>query len=104
MQTFRCRNSECKEESPVGFIGKYSCDPTRHSGTLTSDSVDRSGCTEGTAGICRMSPMANVLAGKSSGIYNAKVHIQRPNGSRIVVIVNIAPIDRRQPNHHRSVL
>ncbi len=38
------------------------------------------------------SPMASVLAGKASGIYDAKVHIQRPNGSRIVVIVNIAPL------------
>ena len=38
------------------------------------------------------SPMADVLAGKVSGIYDAEVHIQRPDGTRIVVIVNIAPL------------
>lgn len=38
------------------------------------------------------SPMADVLAGKVAGIYDAEVHIQRPDGSRIVVIVNIAPL------------
>ncbi len=38
------------------------------------------------------SPMADVLAGKVSGIYDAEVHIQRPDGKRIVVIVNIAPL------------
>jgi PAS domain-containing protein len=37
-------------------------------------------------------PMADVLAGKISGIYDAEVHIERPDRSRIVVIVNIAPL------------
>ena len=37
-------------------------------------------------------PMADVLAGKASGIYDAEVHVERPDGSRIVVIVNIAPL------------
>jgi PAS domain S-box-containing protein len=38
------------------------------------------------------SPMADVLAGKVAGIYDAEVHIQRPDGSRLVVIVNVAPL------------
>jgi PAS domain-containing protein len=38
------------------------------------------------------SPMSYVLAGKLSGVYDAKVHIERPDGSRIVAIVNIAPL------------
>ena len=37
-------------------------------------------------------PMAEVLAGKVAGVHDAEVHIQRPDGSRIVVIVNIAPL------------
>ena len=37
-------------------------------------------------------PMAEVLSGKVSGIYNAEVHIKRENGSRVIVIVNIAPL------------
>lgn len=37
-------------------------------------------------------PMADVLAGKVAGIYDAEVHIERPDGSRVVVIVNIAPL------------
>lgn len=36
--------------------------------------------------------MADVLAGKVSGIYDAEVHIERPDGSRVIVIVNIAPL------------
>ena len=36
--------------------------------------------------------MADVLTGKLSGVYDGEVHVQRPNGSRIVVIVNIAPL------------
>jgi len=36
-------------------------------------------------------PMGDVLTGKIPGIRNAEVHIERPDGSRIVVIVNIAP-------------
>ena len=38
------------------------------------------------------SPMAEVLQGKVSGVFDAEVHIQRPDGSRMVVIVNIAPL------------
>jgi PAS domain-containing protein len=37
-------------------------------------------------------PMADVLAGKVTGIYDAEVHIERPDSSRVVVIVNIAPL------------
>jgi hypothetical protein len=37
-------------------------------------------------------PMADVLAGKVSGIYDAEVHIERPDRSRVIVIVNIAPL------------
>ena len=36
-------------------------------------------------------PMADVLCGKIPGVHDAEVHIQRPDGSRIIVIVNIAP-------------
>lgn len=38
------------------------------------------------------SPMADVLAGRVEGIFDAEAHIQRPDGKRIVVIVNIAPL------------
>jgi PAS domain S-box-containing protein len=37
-------------------------------------------------------PMAEVLAGTIPGVFDAEVFIQRPNGSRVVVIVNIAPL------------
>ena len=37
-------------------------------------------------------PMADVLAGKVPGIYDAEVQIQRPDGSRVVVVVNVAPL------------
>jgi PAS domain S-box-containing protein len=37
-------------------------------------------------------PMADVLAGRVSGVYDGEVHVQRPDGSRVVVIVNIAPL------------
>ena len=37
-------------------------------------------------------PMGDVLAGRVPGIHDAEVHIERPDGSRIVVIVNIAPL------------
>ena len=36
-------------------------------------------------------PMADVLCGKIPGVHDAEVHIERPDGSRIIVIVNIAP-------------
>lgn len=37
-------------------------------------------------------PMADVLAGKVSGVFDGEVHVQRPDGTRVVVIVNIAPL------------
>ena len=37
-------------------------------------------------------PMADVLSGKFSGVYDAEVHIKRPDGSRVIVVVNIAPM------------
>jgi PAS domain S-box-containing protein len=38
------------------------------------------------------SPMADVLAGKVSGFYDVEVHIERSDGSRILAIMNIAPL------------
>jgi PAS domain S-box-containing protein len=37
-------------------------------------------------------PMGDVLTGKMPGIQDGEVHIERPDGSRVVVIVNIAPL------------
>jgi signal transduction histidine kinase len=37
-------------------------------------------------------PMGDVLTGKVPGAHDAEVHIERPDGSRIIVIVNIAPV------------
>lgn len=37
-------------------------------------------------------PMGNVLSGKVPDIHDGEVHIERPDGSRIIVIVNIAPL------------
>lgn len=37
-------------------------------------------------------PMADVLSGKVSGVYDAEVHIERTDRSRVIVIVNIAPL------------
>jgi PAS domain S-box-containing protein len=37
-------------------------------------------------------PMGDVLTGKVPETHDAEVHIERPDGSRIVVIVNIAPL------------
>lgn len=37
-------------------------------------------------------PMGDVLTGKITGTHDAEVHIERPDGSRIIVIVNIAPL------------
>ena len=37
-------------------------------------------------------PMADVLNGTVSGVHDAEVHIERPDGSRVIVIVNIAPL------------
>jgi PAS domain S-box-containing protein len=37
-------------------------------------------------------PMGDVLTGKVSGIHDGEVHIERPDGSRVIVIVNIAQL------------
>lgn len=37
-------------------------------------------------------PMGDVLSGKVPGVHDGEVLIERPNGSRIIVIVNIAPL------------
>ena len=37
-------------------------------------------------------PMGDVLSGKVPGIHDGEVHIERPDGSRVIVIVNIAPL------------
>jgi two-component system sensor histidine kinase UhpB len=37
-------------------------------------------------------PMGDVLTGKVPEIHDGEVHIERPDGSRVVVIVNIAPL------------
>ena len=37
-------------------------------------------------------PMDDVLTGKVPETHDAEVHIERPDGSRIIVIVNIAPL------------
>jgi signal transduction histidine kinase len=37
-------------------------------------------------------PMGDVLTGKVPGIHDAEVHIERPDGSRVIVVVNIAPL------------
>ena len=44
-------------------------------------------------------PMVDVLCGKIPGVHDAEVHIERPDGSRIIVIVNIAP----QKNEHGEI-
>ncbi len=38
-------------------------------------------------------PMGDVLTGKVPGIHDGEVHIERPDGSRVIVIVNIAPLN-----------
>lgn len=38
------------------------------------------------------SPMGDVLTGKVSGVFDGEVHVQRPDGSRVIAIVNIAPL------------
>ena len=37
-------------------------------------------------------PMGDVLSGKVPGTHDAEVLIERPDGSRVIVIVNIAPL------------
>ncbi|HZN44170.1 MAG TPA: response regulator [Nitrospiraceae bacterium] len=41
-------------------------------------------------------PMGDVLCGKVPGIHDGEVHIERPDGSRVIVIVNIAPLTDEQ--------
>lgn len=41
-------------------------------------------------------PMADVVSGKVPGVSNAEVLIERPDGSRIIVIVNIRPLRNHQ--------
>ena len=36
--------------------------------------------------------MGDVLCGKLPGVHDAEVHIERPDSSRVIVIVNIAPL------------
>ena len=45
------------------------------------------------------SPMAEVLSGKISGARDAEVLIERPDGSRITVVVNIGPLK----NHREEI-
>lgn len=37
-------------------------------------------------------PMADVLSGRISGVSDAEVHIERPDGSRVIVIMNISAV------------
>jgi PAS domain S-box-containing protein len=37
-------------------------------------------------------PMGDVLTGKLPGVHDAEVDIERPDGSHVIVIVNIAPV------------
>lgn len=37
-------------------------------------------------------PMAEVVSGKIAAVHDAEVHIERPNGSRVIVVVNIRPL------------
>jgi PAS domain S-box-containing protein len=41
-------------------------------------------------------PMAEVLSGKISELRDAEVHIERPDGSRITVLVNIRPLKNQR--------
>ena len=43
-------------------------------------------------------PMGDVLTGKVPGVRDGEVHIERPDGSRVIVIVNIAPLTDEQGN------
>ena len=47
-------------------------------------------------------PMAEVVAGTLSEAADAEVLIERPDGSRITVIVNIRPLKNRARRRHRS--
>ena len=46
--------------------------------------------------------MADVLCGKIPGVHDAEVQIERPDGSRIIVIVNIGPLKGRTRRNHGS--
>lgn len=41
-------------------------------------------------------PMGDVLCGKVPQIHDAEVHIERPDGSRVIVLVNIIPLTNKQ--------
>jgi PAS domain S-box-containing protein len=41
-------------------------------------------------------PMAEVVSGKVPAVHDGEVHIERPNGSRIVVMVNIRPLKNQR--------
>ena len=41
-------------------------------------------------------PMAEVVSGKLTGVRDGEVHIERPDGSRVVVLVNIRPLKNDQ--------
>ncbi|MDK2744099.1 MAG: PAS domain S-box protein [Nitrospira sp. BO4] len=41
-------------------------------------------------------PMGDVLCGNVPQIHDAEVHIERPDGSRVIVIVNITPLTNKQ--------
>ena len=42
------------------------------------------------------SPMAEVVSGKLASVKDAEVHIERPDGSRVTVVVNIRPLKSAQ--------
>lgn len=42
------------------------------------------------------SPMAEVVSGKRPSVKDAEVHIERPDGSRVTVVVNIRPLKSAQ--------
>jgi PAS domain S-box-containing protein len=41
-------------------------------------------------------PMAEVVGGKKSAVHNAEAVIERPDGSRVIVVVNIRPLRDKQ--------
>jgi PAS domain S-box-containing protein len=43
----------------------------------------------------RKCPMAEVVAGKKTAVNNQEVILERPNGSRVVVVVNIRPLKNK---------
>jgi PAS domain-containing protein len=49
-------------------------------------------CPDGSFMPHQLCPMGDVLTGKVPRTHDAEVHIERPDGSRVIVIVNIAPL------------